>query len=759
MTQATDHSAPSGQVIDMTKRLPPESRANLEKAARAEALSSSAGVSDARTGTVRLSAEVDGQDIVVEQLDDARRRGLRALLPASLTNPDVWAHRGEVLAHAAGFHAAHSPVYAWRIVKLSSIGLWAEASTAWGYLLATDYGADIDEAKREAKKNKGFADNGDVAQLRAERRQIAKARRRENLTVLSATGFTSYLAAVVGIAEVWGLAMTFPALIPVIGVMYACGARELRRRGNDFVVFEPAALEEDAPLTDAQINQALRIAVPSFKEDDEIQLVGLIQRADINAAQCVFKLPAHVTVSKLIEQREGIAGALQVDENWLDIKQDGHPTRCSFWIATSDPFEKVRRSPLLGQSTPLDLWNDGAPIAYNKRGETRRLTIRDIMLLIGGATRTGKGMALRNLICALALDPRINVRIVDGKPTGEHLVYAPIAATMFGRDRNRLDFLLDAYEAEIERREDLLASLGESKMTAKLLKKLSIEILIIDELATYTRKSVPGAAARLSRLEFLSSVGAGLGVLLVVATQHPEVDVIPAGLRGNMTGRWAQRTADADGTNAILGKGATGRGMRAHDIPRDKRGLGWLDMDGIAEELARSFLIDEENAGEASEIIAVGWELRRAAGRLPGQWDDPIEAYLVQMTGLSSAAGGPGGRGKPGRPGQAAADATVLDVLLGAFEEEADRVPLADVRAAFAAWNADEWGQKDGEDDATYEARFGKDLGALLDEQLDGTDTELEPKRWRVGEGQGRVRGYLLAGVEAAHEAARKIHK
>ncbi|WP_331720887.1 FtsK/SpoIIIE domain-containing protein (plasmid) [Streptomyces sp. NBC_01241] len=754
MTQTTDHSAPSGQVLDLTKRLPPEARDHLEQAARNEARTSAAGLADASTGTVKLSSEVDGEPFVVEQLDDERRRGLKVLIPASLTNPDVWRHRGEVLAHATGYHAAHSPVYVWRIVKLSSIGLYAELGAAWGYLLATEYGADIDEAKREAKR-KGFADNGDVAQLRAERKQVGKARRRENLTILSATGFTSYTAAVVGIAQVWGLAMAFPALIPVIGVMYACGARELRRRGDDYVVFEPAALDEDAPLTDAQINRALRIAVPAFKEDDEIQLVGLIQRADINAAQCVFKLPAHVTVSKLIEKREEIAGALQVDENWLDIKQDGHPTRCSFWIATSDPFDKVRRSPLLGQTTPLDLWNDGAPIAYNKRGETRRLTIRDIMLLIGGATRTGKGMALRNLICALALDPRINVRIVDGKPTGEHLVYAPIAATMFGRERNRLDFLLDAYEAEIERREDLLASLGESKMTAKLLKQLSIEILIIDELATYTRKNVPGSAARMARLEFLSSVGAGLGVLLVLATQHPEVEVITAGLRGNMTGRWAQRTADADGTNAILGKGATGRGMRAHDIPRDKRGLGWLDMDGIAEELARSFLIDEENAGEASEIIARGVELRRAAGRLPGQWDDPIEAYLVQMTGLSSVAGGPGGRGKPGRPGQAAANATVLDVLVDAFKDDADRLPLVDVRAVFAAWNPREWAQASDEDDATYEGRFGKALGALIDEQLEGTGVELEPKRWRAGE--GRVRGYLLADVEAAVEAARKI--
>ncbi|MYX67186.1 hypothetical protein, partial [Streptomyces sp. SID8373] len=155
MTPSTTTSATGGQVLDLTKRLPPEALSRMEEAARNETRSSAAGLADARTGTVKLSSEVEGEPIVIEQLDDERRRGLKALIPASLTNPDVWRHRGEVLAHAAGYHAAHSPVYVWRIVKLSSIGVWAEASAAWGYLLATDYGADIDEAKREAAKKKG----------------------------------------------------------------------------------------------------------------------------------------------------------------------------------------------------------------------------------------------------------------------------------------------------------------------------------------------------------------------------------------------------------------------------------------------------------------------------------------------------------------------------------------------------------------------------------------------------------------------------
>ncbi|NED05573.1 hypothetical protein G3I55_28410, partial [Streptomyces sp. SID6648] len=137
-----------------------------------------------------------------------------------------WQHRRAVLTHAAGYHAARSPLYLGRLVKLSSIGLWTELGSAWSYLFVTEYGEMIAEARAQAKA-KGYADHSDVAQLRAERRAIGQARRRENLTVLSATGVTSYVAVVVAVAEVWGMAMAAPALLPVVGVMYACGLREV----------------------------------------------------------------------------------------------------------------------------------------------------------------------------------------------------------------------------------------------------------------------------------------------------------------------------------------------------------------------------------------------------------------------------------------------------------------------------------------------------------------------------------------------------
>jgi hypothetical protein len=61
--------------------------------------------------------------------------------------------------------------------------------------------------------------------------------------------------------------------------------------------------------------------------------------------------------------------------------------------------------------------------------------------------------------------------------------------------------------------------------------------------------------------------------------------------------------------------------------------------------------------------------LRDKAGRLVGQWQDPIETTLQQETGFSSAGGGPDKNGVPGRllhlldPQDAAAHEALVDCV------------------------------------------------------------------------------------------------
>ncbi|WP_329812485.1 hypothetical protein, partial [Streptomyces sp. GSL17-113] len=132
---------------------------------------------------------------------------------------------------------------------------------------------------------------------------------------------------------------------------------------------------------------------------DEVTLVGPVRAVEINAAEAVIDLPGDLTVSTLVKNREKLAAAFRVEPTWIDFRSAGHPGRCRLWVATENPFGAGRTSPLLTSPERTDVWNIGIPVGYNRRGEVVYVKLHHVMALLGGMTRTGKGMLLRNLIC------------------------------------------------------------------------------------------------------------------------------------------------------------------------------------------------------------------------------------------------------------------------------------------------------------------------------------------------------------------------
>jgi S-DNA-T family DNA segregation ATPase FtsK/SpoIIIE len=701
-----------------------------------------AGYADTITGTVRLAHEVD--DAEITELPVPRRT-----LPIALLDREVWRHRIDVVVHSAGFHLARTPRYAWRLGYLSALGAWTELRTACNYLLARDdFGQMIDETKRH---NYG-ADH--LAQLRADRRTERKARLRENTTVLGLTGFTTYTTALIALATVWGMGVTAPFFIPAVGFLAACGVRELGRRTEPFEVFEQAAVAEDAPLTDVTLNQALRKA-KVLGEEQVAELVGPIRSVAINACEATLKLPSGVTAPRVIAAHEALAEALNVEPGWLDIRQAGHPNRISMWIATSEPFADARVSPLVENPERQDAYNKGVPIGFNRRGEVVYLKLRHVMALLGGMSRTGKGMLLRSLICGLGLDPRVNIRLAAGAKPGEHIGYAPVCATFFGRRPERLLALLKAFQREALRREAYLEDQGRSKMGEEDLDQFPWEILIIDELKQYTGKGKPLAEDISQVIEDLAAFVAALNMSVVLSTQDPDKDTVPRGYKSNSGARMATRTGSPTQTNAILKEGATGNGMRAHELPPDRKGLTILDIDGLVGVLIRSFIIEDEAYDGAAPIITAGRRLRETVNRAPGQFFDPIEAFLLEYTGLSSVGGGPGGRGKPERPTAAAATLhrSLLADLLNIFEarRNPDRLRTAEILAVLAEDDPETWSPKalgvSEDDEKGWASKGGTRLSEVIAQELDGTGRTLSSKEWTKG---GRGRGYYLADVRAA---------
>lgn len=480
------------------------------------------------------------------------------------------------------------------------------------------------------------------------------------------------------------------------------------------------------------------------KRAAEIRGVGIPHVEGPGIAYAV-DLPSGIPATVALAKAEQIASALGVHLDWMDLELDrsagSNASRLSIWVSSEDPFAVVRRSPLIGHKGVLDLWNEGAPIVFGKRGNTVYIRVRDTMMLVGGATRRGKGMLIANLNLSAAKDVRVNLRLFDGKASGEHNAFARILATFVKKNPERLALFLRAVLEDLDRREDFLDERGKAKLTEDLIEEIGgIELIEIDELATYTARGTSRFVDEIvENLCQIGAVGAGLGVLLVCATQVPEVDVVRGRLRQNLIARFAMNTESPGASNTIMGDGMAGQGYDASKIPLNQPGRNWMSTPDTGTIGTRSFLIEDD---DKSPIIADAYELRKAAGRLPGQWRDPIEEKLAAWTGVSSAAGGERGNG---RIGAAPVALTLLDHLIGAAEVTGRREATRAETFAYLASVDDRFGCRVDESDAQYSARAGKLLAAAMAEE------GLDIKAVKVSTAEGREsRGFRLGDLTDA---------
>ncbi|NUV64293.1 hypothetical protein [Streptomyces sp. CAI-85] len=755
-----EYTAPDGaQVIELANFMDDDARARLSADAREAVHLTPAGMADLNTGTLVVEGGI------VEQLDDqAHGTGLRTVIPATFRDPAAWQHRRAVARNAAAFHAVRTPRYAYRALRVAAIGAMVATRDAWSYVTAGEYGELADQVRR----SKAGAEH--IADLRADRSKVAAERRREPVVVYSATGVTSYVSAVAALGEAWSLALAGTAMLPLLLVFYLLGRRELGRRdGGAFTITDVPVMRDTGRtmLGADSVNAAFRQAGLT-REGEVIELVGPVRAVSAHASEAVLDLPGDLTLSKVVKEREKLAAAFRVDPSWLDLTGAGHPGRIRVWIASEDPFAAARTSPLLGHPARMDVWSAGIPIGFNRRGEVISLRLRHVMALLGGMSRTGKGMLLRNLICGLGLDPRVNLRLVAGAKPGEHRGYAPVCATFFGRRPERLVALLDAVLAEAYRREDYLEDLGRAKLSEGDLARFPLEVVIIDEFKQYasssarvpdpsdlTGKKMVKAADRIAeQVEEIAAFAAALNITLLISTQDPDANTVPRGFKSNSGARVCTRTGSPDQTNAILKPGATGAGLRAHEIPEALKGAAIVDIDGAPGELIRGFFVEDEEYDGAAPLISAGVELRAELSRLPGQFEDPIEAQLVEVTGESSIAGGPTGSGRPGALSSAPTDpAGIIADLIAVFAAEGDpeRMRTAEILTALADLDPDAWSPEalgvDPEDQAAYVRTGGGELRKAIDDALDGTGRELAARGWSAG---GRANGYYLADVRAA---------
>jgi S-DNA-T family DNA segregation ATPase FtsK/SpoIIIE len=663
-----------------------------------------------------------------------------------------WATRQRTArGHAAQITRGTRRVHEWVIghegIQVQATRHTAHAATREARAAARRARYTMGKSRQAAQQ---YADRAQTAALAATKaHKDARAQVRRGRLV---RGSAAYIGPLVVDMMAWMEAGWFGAIgstAAILGSAALLGRRQLTGEAWDP---ERRSLGDGDPLTETMLDRAF-IAAKVITEGQQLRMVSpcVVDPKQDNAWMALIDLPDGITVDKVMAKHVEIAAALGIDRAQLDLRKAGSDSRLTLWACGSDPFAVTRKSPLIVRPEPRNTWRDGIPLAFDKRGDIIYITISDYSMLFAGATRSGKGMALANVLAGAMLDPRVRTRLFDGKGSGEYVPFAPVLATFVRRNPRRLVEFLRVMVEEMNRRTEILVEHGVSKANEALLEELGgIELVVVDELATYTAKEGPSkeyAEEIAELLAQIAAVGAAVGIVLALSTQFPEVGIVPSRLRGNCAGRLANRTETPGASNVILGDGMVGQGYDASKIPNGKgaRGRGWLTTPDTGVIEVRSLFIDEAS-GEIRPLIATGVEIRRKAGCLPGHFDDPVEAAMLRLTGASSVAGGAKGTGGIVR-------GTALDHLVAAAERTGRGcLTNAEAFAALAVVDADRYGRAEGETDAAYASRAGKALKV----QLDALEVEVPSAKVPAADGS-RTGGYTLTALKVAESNARKV--
>jgi len=310
----------------------------------------------------------------------------------------------------------------------------------------------------------------------------------------------------------------------------------------------------------------------------------------------LLKLPIGLHAALLERSSLGLAAALGAREVRIKVS----PVNASYVelaVIRSNAFPKMLTSPLVNQQE-TSLWR---PLFFGVGNDGLAVSIGlpEHNLLIGGEPGSGKSVALSTIVAAAALDPSVQLTLLDGKHV-ELIAWSDVADEFVGADQAAAVAALEDLRDVMDDRYALLALNRRRKMTAD--DQEGLHVLVIDELAFYLRggqKALRDQFAEL--LRDLVSRGRAAGIIVVATTQKPSHEIVPTWIRDLFSYRLAMRCTSSDSSDTILGQGWASQGFSAATINPSMRGVGYLLAEGGVPTLVMTpYLNDEEIEAIAS---------------------------------------------------------------------------------------------------------------------------------------------------------------
>ncbi len=317
-----------------------------------------------------------------------------------------------------------------------------------------------------------------------------------------------------------------------------------------------------------------------------------------------IRVPVGATVTDLENAAEALAAILEIRE--LHIKRDPTNARqATVSLIRSDPLaDPAPKWPHLSADR-LSLW-DPIPVGIDEDGDPVTLSLPERNVLLGGEPGAGKSAALSILVATAALDPTVQLHLLDGKLV-ELALWAGCATDTAGVDVADANLLLQKLRADMDARYVALLANRARKVTPDT--GLPLHLVVVDELAHYLLNGDRKDRTLFAELmRDLVARGRAAGIIVIAATQKPQHDVIPTALRDLFGFRWALRCATPQASDTVLGAGWASQGHTASDIDSAHRGVGLLLHEGEQPVRLRTHYLDD---GDLTAIASRAEQLRQ----------------------------------------------------------------------------------------------------------------------------------------------------
>jgi DNA segregation ATPase FtsK/SpoIIIE, S-DNA-T family len=356
-------------------------------------------------------------------------------------------------------------------------------------------------------------------------------------------------------------------------------------------------------------------------------------------SQVVVYLPYGGTFATVVTAKSKIASGLDVAESQVYFTKDKQSERRhTLRVLDVDPLsEPAGRTPLL-DCKQRSVWRK-FPFGLDQFGRKVAFGLLWISLLIGAQPRKGKTFAGRLIALYCALDPYVDITLIDAKSSKDwqplrYVAHRFIQGTHSTKDGDPVERALAAlYEIDrhIAHVNDELNKLPVSecpqgKLTEHLYRRpgLHVQLLIMEEFQCYfeldDQKRNKEFANLLARI---GAMGPSAGVILVSLSQKPsgvgagDVQRLFNRYRDNHQVKFGLRCANRDVSNAILGNEAYGEGYDCSGLPLGEEFKGIGILYGLTDDAptVRTYLAD----GEDAEVISLAArKIREKARTLSG---------------------------------------------------------------------------------------------------------------------------------------------